>query len=488
MRPLLAMLLASALAAASPVAANPLQEVAGPLVGPIASEHHARIGGGEVSYRAVFTETALKGADGRAQATISATAYLRTDGAHAPTRPVVFLFNGGPGASSSPLQFEALGPRLRVRSKDQPDTFIDNASSLLDAADLVFIDPVATGFSRVLPGGDASPWLTPEGDAQAMVGFVQAWLRDNGRAASPVYLVGESYGGFRLALMLKEPGALNLMGVAVVSPLLDASATAEAKGNDLPYVFALPSMAVAAFAQHKGSLDAPDAKAAFDAASAFAQDDYARALLKGQGLAPGERDRIAARMSAMIGLPAARIAQLDLRVPSQVFLDELVPGQVVGRLDSRVSGPRPVTKAGRPAAADDPALGMKGKNQILAPGITAYMSGELGVPLSRPYVSLNLDVAFEFRTRPQPAFEGAYVNPTPNIAAALERSPEARLLLIGGYYDMAVPLLGPIYALDHAGVPRARTEVLAVAAGHSPYDTSQQRAAVSAALHRLVER
>jgi hypothetical protein len=130
---------------------------------------------------------------------------------------------------------------------------------------------------------------------------------------------------------------------------------------------------------------------------------------------------------------------------------------------------------------------MKGRNQILSTGITAYMSGELGVPVERPYVSLNLDVAFNFRTRPQPAFEGAYSNPTPNIAAALERSPGARVLLVGGYYDMAVPLLGPIYALDHAGVPKARTDVLAVAAGHSPYDTTEQRAAVSAALHRLVK-
>jgi carboxypeptidase C (cathepsin A) len=484
----LAFVLAAALGGA-PAAAqrmDPVPALAGPLLGPVDSAHRIAIGGVETPYRAQFREYPLADDDGRPLATISATAYLRADVAHPASRPIVFFFNGGPGASSSPLHFQAFGPRLRGEG-DAP--FFDNPHSPLDVADLVFVDPVGTGFSRVLPGGDGARYWAPLGDAGAVLSLIRRWLADHGRAGSPLFIAGESYGGFRLATMMRDADDLNLEGLMFISPMFDASGLAGADNEDLGHVFRLPSMAIAAW--HHGAVDRRGltAEAFFEEAARFAESDYLVALHQGSALPRADRNRIAARMAAYIGLPAERILAADLRIGNDVFVRELLRdrGLLAGRLDSRVTAPvRPPERADRPAAANDPSLGLGATNVIRSAPIAAYMRDELLVSSDRDYVSLTLDVNFRWNWAEPVRDRTAYYNPLRNVAAVMAARPSLRMMVVGGLYDLATPVTAARHAVRHGAIPPERVTFLILPAGHSPFDTEEMRRRFSEGLRAFV--
>jgi carboxypeptidase C (cathepsin A) len=475
-------------AASQPMKPDPIPEIAGPPVGPVVTTHAVAIRGSRIPYRAIFREYALT-ANGKAQATISATSYVRSDVRDPAGRPVFFFFNGGPGASSSPLHFEAFGPRLRGAKASSPAGFSDNGSSLLDVADLVFIDPVGTGFSRVLPGGDARPYWTPLGDAESVLYLIRAWLRDNHRETSPVFIAGESYGGFRLATMSRDLGDLNVAGLVFISPSLthcDGCA-----GSDASFVSAFPSMAMAAWHHGKVAQRGRTPTRFFDEASHFAQTDYLLALEQGSALAPGERQRIARRMSSYIGLSPEQIANADLRISDDVFVDSLLRdrNEVIGRLDTRVAAPvHPPARQGRPKAANDPSLGLGATNVIRSPAITRYMHDALHVPIERDYVALSLDVNFSWRwTDGDGAGDEALSQfPLRSVAKLMRIRPKLRIMVVGGLYDLAVPVLEVRYTIDHSQVPLDRVRFLVLDAGHSSYDTPEARSAFAGAMREFV--
>jgi carboxypeptidase C (cathepsin A) len=445
-----------------------------PLIGPVSTQHEIRMGGKRLAYTATFAEMPLTDDSGRLQATISSTSYVLEHVGDRSRRPVLFAFNGGPGASSSPLHFGAFGPRRLTDERDAAGLrkLADNPHTLLDVADLVFIDPVGTGFSRERSGAASGAYWSVESDAASVLRLIRQWLVDNGRNDSPLLIAGESYGGFRLATLLKQADDLPIAGVIFISPMLDASGTSSAPGNDLPYIFDLPSMAVAAWEHHKIDRAGRTIEQVYAEAEHFAQSDYAVALQQGSLLPAPERERLAGRMAGFIGLPAEMIAADNLRVDSQEFLEKLLgaEGRIVGRLDTRVSAPKvdPAKLPDRPAAANDPALGLGSTNVIKSEPIKAYMERELGVHAARDYLSLTLDVNFHWNWRGETAQPPQfYVNPTPDIASAMIQQPRMRLLLVGGYYDMAVPVLAPRYALTHAGVPLDRVSMQALVAAHS---------------------
>jgi carboxypeptidase C (cathepsin A) len=462
-------------AVSGPAAAPPTADMISdePLIGPVTTRHEIEIGGKKVPYTATFGEIPLNDSNGRLQATISATAYVVERVRDRTHRPVLFLFNGGPGASSSPLHFSAFGPRRLTDEKDASGQrkLVDNAYSLLGVADLVFIDPVGTGFSRERPGVHSGAYWSVEGDAAAALQLIQKWLADNGRGTSPLFIGGESYGGFRLATMLKDTGDLPIAGLIFISPMLDASGSSDAVGNDQPYIFSLPSMAVAAWEHNEIDRAGRTIEQIYAEAEHFAQTDYAVALQQGSLLPVAERDRIASRMAAFIGLSAQTITDSHLRIDTQFFLEKLLEGKVVGRLDTRVSAPKPDPEKApkRPPGANDPALGLGASNVIKSDPIKAYMERELGVHTSRDYLSLTLDVNFRWSWRGEEVSPRFYVNPTPNIATVMNKQPQMRVLLVGGYYDMAVPLMGPRYALTHGGVPMERVDMHAFVAPHSAF-------------------
>lgn len=462
-----------------------------PVLGPVTTQHQIQFGQSKLAYSATFVEMPLLDAGGKLQAGISSTSYVLEHVRDRSHRPVMFLFNGGPGASSSPLHFAAFGPR---RLSDQPEisgqrTFADNPNSLLDATDLVFIDPVGTGFSRERPGDHSGAYWSVDEDAAAVVQVMKKWLADHDRGESPVFVAGESYGGFRLATLLGQTDDLHIAGVIFISPLLDATASSDSTGNDLPYIFQLPTMAVAAWEHNKVDRAGRSAQEVFDEAARFAQTDYAVALQQGWALPPAEVTRMAARIAALIGIPADAIAAANLRMDSQKFLEELLASEqrIVGRLDTRVTAPKPdpTKQPDRPAGANDPALGLGASNVIKSAPMKAYMEQELGVHTARDYLSLTLDVNFRWNWQrgTQPNF---YVNPTPNIASAMIRQPRMRVLLVGGLYDMAVPVLGPRYAIQHAGVPLDRVDRQAFVAPHSAFQGDVNLAAGSKIVHEFL--
>jgi carboxypeptidase C (cathepsin A) len=460
------------------------------IVPPATSHHVVKLGDMTIPYAATWASMALKDATGEPQATISSTSYVREDIRDRAQRPVLFAFNGGPGASSTPLHFGILGPR-RVGQADAKGTSspIDNPQTLLDVADLVMIDPVGTGFSRELRSGGGRSYWTPDADAKAVETLIRSWLHENGRAASPVFIAGESYGGYRLAKMAEHIGDLNVAGLILVSPATDLSGGG-GSSSDENFVLALPSMATAAYAHGKGLVGDRNVERVYEEARAFAQGDYVEALQLGSELKPQDRDLVAERMAKLIGLPASTISADNLRVEMQDFLEQLLPGEVVGRVDTRVAAPKPAGPlvAGRSKAADDPALHMGASNLIKNARVRDYLRNEIGVKTDLDYVSLSLDVNFAWdwnsgSRKTEDILRN--LNPTPNLAKLMKEKPQCRLLLLSGYYDLATPVLFQRYALTHGGVPLDRTRMVAFAGGHSVYD-DDTRPAVSKELHEFI--
>lgn len=454
---------------------------------PASSAHRLVLDGKPVQYTATFLEQAL-GDPATPAATISATAYVRMPAST--TRPVLFVFNGGPGASSSPLHFSGIGPKLQMTGPDGMGSLQDNPDSLLDAADLVFIDPPGTGFSQAPQSELArAQYWSSQGDADAVLLLIKRWRRENGRENSPLYIAGESYGGYRLAIMAAELAELRPAGLLLVSPLLDASASSDAPGNVLPHIFVLPSLAVAAARSRVVADDGRSIPQIFEQARTFALGEYAHALLQGRALPERAREAIAARVAALIGLPAAAVLANDLRIDAETYRNTVLKdrGQVLGRLDSRIVAAAPKPVPGRVSAANDPALGLGASNVIVSSVIGEYLRHDLGVPLQRDYVSLSLDVNGQWHYSPPTIGSPFYFNPTENIAALLTVDPKTKLLVLCGYYDLAVPALAPWYALTHAGITPQRMRYEVLESGHSVFDDAAQRRHLHGMLKEFVE-
>jgi carboxypeptidase C (cathepsin A) len=468
-----------------------------PLISTTHTSHQLLLGNRPLNYEATFQETPLRDAQGKIQATISATSYVLENVQRPLERPVMFFFNGGPGASSTPLHFQAFGPKHYKSDAAGGRVLVDNPNTLLDVADLVFIDPVGTGFSRERPGGTSGLYFTPLADADSILSLIRQWMKDNRREGSPLYIVGESYGGFRIALMMQHADDLPLSGLILVSPLLDASGTASTLGNDQRFIFDLPSYAVAAWEHKKVERTQQDVAAVYAEAQAYAQSEYAVALQQGSALDQATREKVAARISKFIGLSPKQVLDADLRVDSEDFLATLLADQSmeVGRLDTRVTAPKaPPANPDRPPAANDPALGLGATNVIKSETAKKYMLQDLNVKTGRDYLALTLDVNFRFKWselfEPKDAQhqESFYVNPTSNIAEVMKKQPALRLLVVGGYYDLAVPVLAPKYAVEHAGIPLDRVSFVTLAAGHSVFGDDKLQKDGAALVRQFVQR
>ena len=422
----------------------------------------------------------LKDAAGVPQATISATSYVREGVRDRATRPVMVFFNGGPGASSSPLHFEAFGPRRRPPRSAGPEApMLDNPASPIDVADLLFVDPVGTGFSRELRPGGGKPYWSTTGDPASVLALVRDWLRDNGREAAPLIVIGQSYGGTRAALMARDMGDLNVAALVLVSPALDYSAGAGAPGNDNPYVFSLPTMAVAAWHHGKVARDGREVAQVWEAAREFAQGDYLRALALGSDLPQAEKARIAARVAALLALPVADVLAANLRVDSQAFLEEPArhrrPRRRPAGYPRHGAEARDAAERGAPRRRQRPVARARSQQRDPLAGRRALLPRRARpahhARLLRRHARRELQLGLErrpHRRRRQPALL-VHDHAEPRGAAA--RPSRARgSWSIGGYFDLATPLLGVQHALAHADLPADRVELLALPGSHSPYD------------------
>ncbi len=453
------------------------------------TRHAGTFGGQRMSYTATAGETFLRAEDGTPRAAIFSVSYVKEP--RDPNRPVTFLFNGGPGSGSVWLHMGAFGPRRVAIPSDARDDgappypLLDNPDSLLDVTDLVFIDPVGTGFSHAL--GDTNPqdfWGVTK-DAQAVAQFIRLWLNDNGRWNSPKYLGGESYGTTRTAAVLNQlEGSYNdvgLNGIILISTVLDFGAGADTPGNEMTHILNLPSMAVTALYHNKAQAASAEQFAAD--ARRFAIGPYAQALLKGQALPADERASVRRELARFTGLSEAYLDQADLRVEPSRFYKELLRdrGLTVGRLDSRYTG-RDYDNAGeRPD--NDPSF--YGIDAGYTAAINAHVRERLGFRTDRPYVTIGSVGPWDWRIGGG-RDNDVYLNVTPYIGKAMRENSGLRVFVGQGYYDFATPFFAAEYALTRTGIPQDRIRWEYYDSGHMMYVRDEDRVKLSQDLRSFI--
>ncbi|MEU8393596.1 peptidase S10 [Nonomuraea sp. NPDC048892] len=424
----------------------------------------------------------------RPKAEVFVTAYT-LDGAEPLSRPVTFAFNGGPGSSSVWLHLGVLGPRRVVMGDagallPPPYGLVDNEESLLQVSDLVFIDPVSTGYSRVAEGEKTEPYHGFAGDLESVGEVIRLWTTRNGRWMSPKFLAGESYGTVRaagLADHLQSRYGMYFNGVILISSVLDYITGEFNDGNDLAYALYLPTYA--AIAHHHGLHgDRPLAEVLREAEE-YASGEYLWALTRGNRLTAEERSEAVARVAALAGLSEDYVDRVNLRIEHIRFFTEVLRPrrQVVGRLDGRFTGWDP--DSGREHFTADPSM-----DAIMGPysaALNHYLRTELGYANDLPYEILT--------SRVQPwsykEFENAHVQVASNLGAAMRANPHLRVHVACGYHDGATPYFAAEHTFAHLPVPAelaARIEFRYYEAGHMMYVHEPSRLAQSAHLAAFV--
>ncbi|MGB6200068.1 MAG: hypothetical protein WBF35_11015 [Candidatus Acidiferrales bacterium] len=313
------------------------------------TDHTIKLGTETIPYKATAGTILLKDDNEKPIASIFYVAYIRSDVKDTSDRPLAFVYNGGPGSSSAPLQMGAFGPKRIVTSDAEPTPpapyrVVDNANCLLDAADLVFVDPVGTGYSRAVGDAKGKDFWGIDQDVKSLAKFITTYVNRNNRWNSPKFLIGESYGTFRDAVLvdyLQNHESMYFNGIVMISTVLDFETISFNPGEDLSYVLYLPSYAAVAW-YHKTLADRPaDLNAFLADARQFASTDYAMALAKGSSLPAADRAEIVHKLARFTGLSEDYISNANLRVSLFQFMSELqrAKGLTTGRLDARFSGP-----------------------------------------------------------------------------------------------------------------------------------------------------
>ena len=461
---------------------------------PSVTEHRIAVGGQEVSYRATAgTLPVFRESDGVTEARIFYVSYERTDVDNQP-RPVTFCFNGGPGSSSVWLHLGAWGPK-RVEMGDAGDLLpppwklVDNEATLLDQSDLVFIDPVTTGFSRAEEGVDDGDFHGLEQDVASVAEFIRLWTTRNERWESPKFLAGESYGTTRAAALCRELQSRHgmfLNGIVLVSAVLDFGTVRFNRANILPDVLFLPTYAATAW--YHGKVDKsvhPTVEDVVGAAEAFALETYLPALARGSSLDAKDRASVVSGLSELTGLTPAFIELADLRITPSRFRKELMRSkrEMVGRLDSRFVGFDADAVGERPEY-DPSYAAIQGP---FTATLNQYLRKDLGYASDLPYEILT------GRVRPWDygGFENRYVDVAGRLRSAMVRNPDLRVFVAAGYYDLATPHFASDWVVDHLELEpvfRTHIERTYYPAGHMMYIEEGSRAQLDADLKAFYER
>ena len=417
---------------------------------PVLITNTVTIAGHAVTYVAETAMLPLLKPDGTVRASVFYVAYTRQGETNVATRPVTFCFNGGPGSSSVWLHLGALGPR-RVRMNEDgtlpkpPFSLLDNEYSLLGATDLVFVDPVATGFSRPAKDEKADQFFGQSGDIESVGDFVRLWTTRHQRWLSPKYLCGESYGVFRaagLAGYLASRYGMYLNGLILVSGVLDFETLNEGRGSDLAALVFLPAYTATAHFHQKLPPDLQsDLNKALAEARDFIKSEYLSALLQGAALPAAERARVVAKLARLTGLPPRVIEDNDLRVSSGTFRRMLLHdrGLVLGRYDGRITG-RDADPAASAPRFDPSFTATYGP---FSAAMNAYVRGELNFEDDLPYEILAGVGPWNYDGR------NSYPSVTGQLAAVMRDNPYLRVLVLGGLRDLACPMDGIRNSLDH---------------------------------------
>jgi carboxypeptidase C (cathepsin A) len=410
-------------------------------------------------------------------ATAGYLSYTRKGGKSG--RPVIFAFNGGPGASSAYLHMGLLGPVLAHVPQDPADTSgasasLSGPSKLYAVADVVFIDPPGTGFSERPTGPAAAPYSTVEGDANAAADLVRQWLATHQRLDAPVYILGESYGTIRAVAMLgaldKQGLSKNLRGVVLLGQALNMIETSQRPDNVVTYAVSLPTLA--AIACYHGLAKSPCTAETITAEAArFARADYLPALYRGRDLPQAERARIAARLAALTGIPAEFYLANDLRISKERFRVELLraQGKVMGRYDARYLADRPAGVT--TMMPGDPSSSI---SDVFGKAMTAYLAGTLKAPGAEAYkVIARFEGGWSYGSEDSPFADWPFMATVESHAAS---NACLRLFVGTGIYDTTTTIGAADYLFAQSSLPRARYRNERYVGGHVFYSDDKSRA------------
>ena len=449
---------------------------------PCKSEGSITLNGRTLKYKAVaaFVPVSAGGLDdkrGEPEAAVFTTSYFLDD-ADPKTRPVCFVFNGGPGSASIWLHLGALGPKRVVINENgsmppPPYTVTDNQESWFEHFDLVFIDPPHTGYSITASEEARKKMLGVDGDVDALAECIRVWLGRHRRWSSQVFLAGESYGttrGAALADKLQDIGVA-LSGLILVSCAMDLQSIVFTPRNDLPFALFLP--AFACVAQYHGKLSGPLAEspaAARAAAESFVAEEYLGALHAGARLSKTARRRVVKRAAELTGLAPTLVDEKNLRISDQTFFFDLLRdrGLIVGRLDARVTGPMAASRT-RDWEFDP------GIEALAAPytmAAHAYMSEQLGVDTQARYEVLNMEAHKTWNWNRGEQKGNGFACTSPDLSRALRRNPHLRVLVASGHYDLGTPYSATDWSLAQLDAPPevlARVQHHYFDAGHMMY-------------------
>ena len=447
-----------------------------------AATHHAlKLGDRALDYDAIAETHALTDQKGRVTASIFTVSYLAKGGAADAARPVSFVLNGGPGAASVFLHLGALGPKIMQTPENgdvprPPVRLVDNPSSWLGFTDLVFIDPVGTGFSRG-EGREQNPdkpFWDVHADLDSLDAVVRLWLTRHQRWTSPIYLVGESYGGFRAAAMtqtLPHDADVTVSGVVLISPALDLSALHPNQRDLLASGFFLPTYAAIGAALHL-----PGAGGDLAAVEHFALTDYLVGLAGLEGRPP-PNDPFIAKVADITGLRAEIVRRWRARVPNYVFAREILRGrgEGVSVYDGTIARPAP----GEERDGSDPLL--EPIAAAFGAAFNAYAAKDLDYRTDQPYRVLAGDVSQQWNWEGERS-EGGHGLPMTSLEAALNAHPGTKVLIVNGRYDLVTPYLSSRWLIGQLQIPpatRAQIRLRVYEGGHMMYLRPASRAALA---------
>jgi carboxypeptidase C (cathepsin A) len=437
---------------------------------PVVTQHET----GGLRYTVTTGRLPLKDDEGEIVAQVFFVAYTLDGGA--PDRPLMFTFNGGPGSPAIWLHLGAVGPKRAPMYEEgvlppPPYRIEDNPASWLEFADLVFIDPVGTGFSRARTPKEAEKYWSVKGDIESVGEFIRLYLTRYQRWLSPVYLAGESYGTTRaagLAGHLVDRG-ISFAGLVLVSSILNFQTARFSRGNDLPYVLFLPTYAATAWYHNRLVGDLRESlERTVEEARAFAAGAYAQALAKGVSLPEEERAQVLDGLVRLTGLTSKFLDLADLRINIHDFCKELLRNErrTVGRLDSRVKGLEDYAKGHAQRPDHDPSMTM-----LMAPYLAAFMDyvrRDLGYETDLEYqIFGGIKNPWDWGS----AGEG-HPDTSEALRAAVAKNAYMKVFVASGYYDLATPFFATEYTLDHMGLHPAQRAAFTLRyyeAGHMMY-------------------
>jgi carboxypeptidase C (cathepsin A) len=416
------------------------------------TSHSVKVKGQVINYKATTGYMLMRDEDGKPKANIFFIYYAKEGVADPKTRPITYTFNGGPGSSSVWLHMGALGPK-RILMTDEgemtkpPYEVADNEYTWLDETDLVFIDPVITGYSRPAEGVDKKEFHGYVEDISSVGDFIRLFTTRFQRWNSPKFLAGESYGTTRAAGLsgyLQDRHGLYLNGLILISSILNFQTARFEKGNDLPYSLFLPTYAATAWYHKKAGTEYKELKSFLTEVEQFAISEYTLALTKGDKLTEAEEASVVSKLQKFTGLSAEYIRQTNLRIEIQRFCKELLrtDSKTVGRLDSRFKGTD---------------YDYAGERNEYDPSLAGAISGPYTMAINdylRRTLKYENDLPYEILTgRVQPwnynNVQNQYLNVGETMRNAISKNPYLKVLICNGYYDLATPYFATDYTIHH---------------------------------------